>query len=50
MQHKNQHLITIKSYRLPPALAHKVALIAKGQMMSESQWVRQVLSQATQGI
>lgn len=48
MKRQNQHLRTSKTYRLPPVLAHKIADIAKTNAITESEWVRQVLANATQ--
>ena len=50
MKQQNQHLRTSKTYRLPPVLAHKIADMAKNKAISESEWVRQVLFEATQHI
>lgn len=43
---QNKHLNTMRSYRLPPTLAHSLYVTARSRNLSESEFVRMVLLDA----
>jgi len=41
--HQTKHLNAMRSYRLPPTLAHSLAMAARRYHLSESEFVRMLL-------
>jgi len=41
--HQTKHLNTMRSYRLPPTLAHSLTVTARRYHLSESEFVRMLL-------